>query len=317
MKRAKKGTVAMLIAGVFQLSAPANGGHGIGATKPAAPAKQIGPRHSLSDTDRMYDLSTGSTATLVELDNRIKLHPKASEAYVLRGQAYLLDGDMESALKDFTKAIAIDPHCAPAFIGCARVYEAELKYRYAFTMLHRAAELGSPDAKVGALWEAAFVTRENRQLPSALEQYNAVLKLNITPPSRKAFATFQRGEVYDRMGNRKAALADYNAALALDPNLSDARMVRARCYLQLHKLKEALSDYNAAIFVEEKEYPSDSFGELSGSHLVDLYKERAKLYTTLGKPELAKRDLKTLDQYQKQTMDAVPFRSAPDNLNAK
>lgn len=309
-------TAAILI-GAVQLSGSASADDKVGAgiRGPAgATAGALADRKERTRPSLQYDLAGPNPASsLAELDNRIKLHPQAPQGYLHRGQAYLLDGDTDNALKDFNKALAIDPHFAPAFIGRARIYQEQQQYNRAFADLQQAAALGTEDVKLGALWEAAFLRREIKQLPAAVHQYDQLLnlmsKLKATKP-RQALVTVQRGETYHRMGNLTAAVADCDAALILDPDLNQAHMTRARMYAALHNLPKALADYNIIIAQEKKEKPGDFFGGLS-STLPTLYKERSDIYRALGKPELAVKDLKAAQQYQAQTLQAVPFRSMP------
>ena len=56
-----------------------------------------------------------------------------------------------------------------------------------------------------------------------------------------------RGSTYADLGRHAEALADYDAALRLDPNLAQARYNRGTTYKALGRHAEALADYDAAI----------------------------------------------------------------------
>src|SRR5277367_5078372 len=74
--------------------------------------------------EQMYDLAGPHPAhSMKELDEFVRLHPKSPEGYLPRGRAYLMDGDPESAVKEFNKALAVDPKFAPAHIGLSRAMQ--------------------------------------------------------------------------------------------------------------------------------------------------------------------------------------------------
>ncbi len=103
-----------------------------------------------------------------------------ASSYFSRGNAYLKKGQRDQAISDFEKAIAIDPDSPRAYGSVGVVYYSMGRYDLAIDDLTRAIELsGSQVAPIDFL---------------------------------------RRGVAYEASGERDKAIADYQAALRLDPN---------------------------------------------------------------------------------------------------
>lgn len=69
----------------------------------------------------------------------------------------------------------------------------------------------------------------------------------ITRHPNRAIDYNNRGLIYFQSGQREKALADYNKALRLNPELDSAYNNRANCYASSGQLAEALTDYEMAL----------------------------------------------------------------------
>lgn len=84
---------------------------------------------------------------------------------------------------------------------------------------------------------------ESKAPDAAIADFDAALALN--PAS--AFALTERGRTRHRSGENEAALADYNAALALSPRYGTALRNRGVAYLFTGELGNAIADFSASI----------------------------------------------------------------------
>lgn len=84
--------------------------------------------------------------------------------------------------------------------------------------------------------------QERHELDKALEAFGAALA--ITPT---AAAYSQRGTVHYERGNWDAAIADYSAAIKLDPKNGEAFNNRAWTYYRAGRPSEALADADTAV----------------------------------------------------------------------
>ncbi len=140
-----------------------------------APAQEVGEKEF---KDGVAALEAGDGAQAAALFTKaIELNPDWVEAYVNRGQAFVLQGQLDQALKDFTQALGLDPDSFEALYNRGRVYTMQ----------------GKPE--------------------KAVADYTAALKLKNDDWQ----VYYNRGNAYLDQEKFKEALADYDKALKLDP----------------------------------------------------------------------------------------------------
>ena len=184
-------------------------------------------------------ISEGHTQEAVkEYSKAIELDPSFASAYHNRGILYNKLGEQQKALDDYNKAIELDPSYAFAYNGRGNVYRG----------------LGE------------------RQ--KALDNYNKAIELD---PSF-AYAYNGRGNVYSDLGEQQKALEDYNKAIELDPIHKFAYRNRGLLYSKLGNLEAAVKDYTQAIQLDPK--------------YKNAYLSRADAYSALGQESLAEADRK-------------------------
>jgi protein O-mannosyl-transferase len=116
---------------------------------------------------------------------------------------------------------------------------------------------------------------KEHDLKGALEDYT---QATITD-SGFAFAGsayYGRAHAYEASGDLKAALADYNNTIRLDPKLAEAYNGRGWVYFSLGDVKSAMQDYNMAISLKP-EY-------------AEAYNNRGWAYNNTGDPKAALQD---------------------------
>jgi tetratricopeptide (TPR) repeat protein len=75
--------------------------------------------------------------------------PRDAVAYYNRGLAYVTSGDVENAVADYSKAIAINPNYAPAYDSRGRAYASKGDYTNAIADVSKAADLVPKDVRKG------------------------------------------------------------------------------------------------------------------------------------------------------------------------
>jgi len=272
---------------------------------------------SAPDTDGMHpDPRTQGVGLVTEharwseaqFEEQVKLHPKSSTAYLERGNAHFLDGDIEEALSDFNQSVKLDPRCARAYIGRYFVYCAQRQFPQAFAELKKVTEIGPADIATDALNLKATLHKEMHQWPEAYGDYTRVIKSNTFSKRRLSYVYSQRGIVNDRLGKNAAAIEDYTAAVKLDPNLGQAFIYRGNDYRDIRDLNRALADYGH-IIGSVKEKTAVDRSAFSSAMRKAAYRERALLYSRFGRPDLAKADRLAEYRCDREDLDLVPFRS--------
>ncbi len=80
-----------------------------------------------------------------------------------------------------------------------------------------------------------------------------------------ARAKFDRGVVLEELGRNEEALADYTAAINLQPRFAAGLNNRGNLYRRLGRLDDAARDYNASLASgnAQPEYPLYGLGQIS------------------------------------------------------
>ena len=156
----------------------------------------------------------------------IALDPGKTDAYELRGYAYLLQHRFERAAADFKLVLQSRPHNPDDLAGYGRALSGLGRFDAAVTEFSAAVAGAPKDAPIrsGLCWARGGT---GKNLGQALADCNAALRLN----PRLASALDSRGMVELRMNRYPAAIADYTAALAADPDQASALFGRGLAYL--------------------------------------------------------------------------------------
>lgn len=144
---------------------------------------------------------------LKDFERAIQLNPNNWRALHNRGVSQAMNGKNKEALADFNRAIELEPNYANSQFNRGEVYSA----------------LGN--------------------FPAAIEDYSKAIRLNAKDPS---FVT-NRGYAYYRLRQYERALADYAKALTLDKEWVPAYVHRGSLHGDRGQWKEAVQDYRTAI----------------------------------------------------------------------
>jgi tetratricopeptide (TPR) repeat protein len=147
---------------------------------------------------------------------------KAVEFYKL-GTA-CADADTDCQIKNFTKAIELNPKYASAYYARAWAYDSAEKYEKAAADYTRTIELRPGD-------ENAFLGRGRdyyylKKYDLSLADYTKCIEIN--PKNADAF--YNRGLTYYDLEKYDESIADYSRAIAIDPVEFDYYYNRALAY---------------------------------------------------------------------------------------
>jgi len=126
----------------------------------------------------------------------------ADSCLILRGEIFSRRGDLENAIAEFTKAIAVNPKRADYYVRRGLAY------------------------------------RDSAQLTKAIADFTTALPLDPNNPT----IHFARGTVYFLNDDAKDAIADLTHAIALNPKDAVYYRWRAKAYKALGMIDEAVAD---------------------------------------------------------------------------
>jgi tetratricopeptide (TPR) repeat protein len=95
--------------------------------------------------------------------------------------------------------------------------------------------------------ESAIALEQTGRYGEAIESLSRAIASKALSRADTARALFDRGLAYDGLGNMRAAIADYSAALRLEPSLAPALNNRADVFRRAGQLDAAQRDYVAAL----------------------------------------------------------------------
>ncbi len=190
--------------------------------------------------------ATGAPAKAVaDCDTALRLHTECAAAFAERGRARCLLGDLDRALTDCDQAIWLDRKLAVALLYKGQVHAAKQETEKAVAAYTQALQLDP-------LLRAALLGRANAHwarsdVAAALTDYNDALLLK-----EDATAYHGRGRALSTRGDHDRALADFNAALRLDPAYALAYVERGGEWLQRGEVDKAFADFKEALRLRPK-----------------------------------------------------------------
>ena len=186
-------------------------------------------------------------AALADLDQALKLDPEFSEALLLRGYIRLRQGDLGKADADFQKAQSAAPDKPQLGLQIASIYGSAARFEQA--VAHYDAWIAAnpksfliSEALNGRCWARALW---GRQLDEALADCDQALK-----KGRLAGVLDSRGMVRLRRGEFAAAVADYDAALKLQPKQAWSLYGRGLAKLKRGDSAGGAADIQAALALQ-------------------------------------------------------------------
>jgi tetratricopeptide (TPR) repeat protein len=153
------------------------------------------------------DLSVQGCTTLIEQD------PNYSVLYGNRAYAYLIKGDYDRALGDYTRAIEIDPKYALTHFNRGYAYVAKGEYDRAIADYDKALEIDPKNML--AYLNRGYAYAAKGEHDRAVVDYNKTLEID----PKNMLAHFNRGRSYAAKGEYDRAIADYDKALEIDPGV--------------------------------------------------------------------------------------------------
>lgn len=208
--------------------------------------------------------------------------PKTAEEYQARGFEYLNNGDYDSAIAEFTKAINLNPEYAEAYNSRSEAY-------YNLSLVHqgraRAYEYNGDWKMSSAEWELYWADYDQYRIdylwymyicavridPNDAEAYNNrawayyykkdydraiedfTKSILLEPNNARTFSL--RGIAYFEKGDRDydSAIADYTQSIRLNPN-AWVYCFRGEAYHYKGDYGNAIADFETALRIEPDEY---------------------------------------------------------------
>ncbi|XP_067099361.1 uncharacterized protein ttc6 [Osmerus mordax] len=209
-------------------------------------AVEINPRSWIALEGRaVVSLQMGSTyAAFQDINSALKVS-ELRELLTNRGVINQYMGDVVGAMRDYQKAISVNPAYALAHFNAANLYFYNSRFEQACEYYSHAFELDPEDES--ALLNRAITRALLRKVPEALQDFSLALKLN--PDSAHVY--FNRANLYCSLRKYTLAERDFTQVLHLQP--SDALVYKLRADVRGHLgwTQQAVEDYRTAVELQE------------------------------------------------------------------
>jgi len=186
-------------------------------------------------SDKQYDKAEQSLKELERSD------PNYVYTHMMFAQLHIERGDTSAAVEDYSRAIAIDRHFAPARAGRAYAFLIRSDYKNALPDLDEAIRI-DPDAP--DYYINRGLARYNlNNLRGTLEDFDRVIELE----SDNELALFNRGLIRSQVGDLNRAIEDFDKLINLVPDHHVAIYNRALLRSQVGDYKGAIQDLNVIL----------------------------------------------------------------------
>jgi len=252
-------------------------------------------------------LSVSDQAGAIEaLERATRLDPEYAPAQIRLGDAYLRSDRVDDAERAYRKALETDPFSAFAYLGSARVavvrdrfeeaadqVESAIEVRDDFREAHRLAaqvysRLGKPE-QARLETERAGEPGDDLAMPDRLRA--GLAEFGVSAGWRAS-----RGESFAAEGDYNRAIAEFRAAVRLEPEIAGHHFRLASALQSAGKRKAALAEYAESLRLRP-DYPESHF-------------KYAVLLTQVGQKD------KAVEQYRAALEDNPGMTDARENLGA-
>jgi len=217
----------------------------LGRYQEAYPIMAENLQHNPTDPFAHFNLITlfvdaGETAKAAQVaDNAVAALPQSTEALVMRGSIKMSQSRFEDAYGDFAAAVQFSPHSPdPRFFMGLSDYK-QGKFAEGAEELRVAIRSGIVDSDLHYLLAECMVRMDSSSSRAALAELNRAIELNPKSVSARTL----RGKMLLEVGHPQDALVDLRAARELAPNPErdsrNATYLLARTYMALGKRDQA------------------------------------------------------------------------------
>jgi len=172
--------------------------------------------------------------------------PKTAADYSARGFARQSKGDLDGAISDYNRALALDPRNVETFYRRGLALQAKGNWNGA--MADYTTVLGLDLRNADAFSNRGFVKQARGDFEGALADYTQALLINPKIPA----AYYNEGLIDVQKGDLDGAIAAYNRALDLDPKMALAYYNRGNAKNTEGNLDGAIADYTQALVLNPK-----------------------------------------------------------------
>jgi tetratricopeptide (TPR) repeat protein len=192
----------------------------------------------------LYYLVKNYDTAVFYINRSIAADPDNAKAYFQKGMALKEIGDSSNAVSAFQSSVEKDPKSFEGYIQLANIYGAH-KDPLAVQYYNTALQLQPNDPQV--LYGLGLFYQNMGDSGKARKTYEDLLKVD----PKNVYAVYNLGYISLVLENDpKKARPFFDKAIMMQPEYADAVYMRGLCYEKMGDKKNAAADYNAALVIE-------------------------------------------------------------------
>ncbi len=188
-------------------------------------------------------------SAIVDFSRAVEINRNFSNGFFNRGNAFQAKREFAKAILDYTEAIRIAPNSLKAYINRGVVYYSNKEYEKAVLDFKRAIEINPFDTM--AYFHLAYLYTSLGKKEQAIGVYKEILKIN----PEGAAAYYKLGSLYSSIGKNRQAIGFLKKTIDLAPNLAAAYNNLAEAYYYEKQFDLAIENCDKAIQLEYKVKP--------------------------------------------------------------
>jgi len=188
-----------------------------------------------------------------EFEKAVAVDPREASGYINLAFCYKEMGDRDKALAVVQKSVEIDSTSTNAWFNLGAAYKDVRDNDRAAEAFQKVIDLGAtdPDIKFGALAHLGDILFERKEYNKALEYYSAAAEIT----TEDAALQYQIGAAYYQLGQYQEGIAGFKKCAALvkdtDPALfADSMFNLGVCYLKVKNYDEAIGTFQTLIQIQ-------------------------------------------------------------------
>jgi predicted O-linked N-acetylglucosamine transferase (SPINDLY family) len=192
------------------------------------------------------------TAAIAACHQAIQQQPDWAPAYITMGNIQQAQNQVEAAIRSYLKALQLDSSLPQAHVNLGSMYYKQGQLEQAIAAYQQGIHLKSDFA--AAYWNLAQAFRQQgKEQQAHLAQQKAV---ELQSPRGDADRLFHQGKQLASQGQLKEAIAAYQQAIDLDPNLAEAYCQLGIMERRQGELKQAVENFKKSLEIQPDLIPA-------------------------------------------------------------
>jgi tetratricopeptide (TPR) repeat protein len=180
-----------------------------------------------------------------QIEAALRQAPTNTKVLMLSGNLKILERDAKGAEAAFKKVVELDPTFAPGYVRLGLLYNLTGRKADALKQFQRALDLDPQQTDALALMVGIHV--RDKKYDEALRLCEIQKEKISGSPAKLALIEYLEGNLFKAQGASAEAQKRYEKAMAADPNLLAPYVALARIYVEEQRLEDAISQYEAVL----------------------------------------------------------------------